>query len=283
MHNFAYFAKYNKDRKIWKVKAKVIDDKIRCYESSFLVVATGENCDAFIPKVDGLSEFKGEVIHSTEFKSGKAYKNKTVLVVEAGNSGMEIALDLANYGAKTSIIVRSPVLPAMKGIKGKGNEVVFENGKCYQFDTILFATGFKRSTHLWLQDTFADVSANTQECVHGAGVTKAIVGDELQHTVEATCFTTPNLFMGGFQEGGPVGAVHNEGIRSSMCCENDKVTRVAGKSFDNAMKKVLTEVGSSVVVEDTVKDSSHQGIVPSNSNEANEASNQALNQVQSHC
>ncbi|KAL8262160.1 hypothetical protein R6Q59_026209 [Mikania micrantha] len=43
------------------------------------------------------------------------------------------------------------VLPALKSIKSGGDEVVFENGRCYQFDVILFATGFKRSTHLWLQ------------------------------------------------------------------------------------------------------------------------------------
>ncbi|KAL8232805.1 hypothetical protein R6Q57_002583 [Mikania cordata] len=46
---------------------------------------------------------------------------------------------------------RIQVLPALKSIKNGGNEVVFENGKCHQFDAIIFATGFKRSTHLWLQ------------------------------------------------------------------------------------------------------------------------------------
>lgn len=85
------------------------DSGIQCYVGRFLVVATGENCDAFIPEVDGLSEFKGEVIHSTAYKSGKGYENKKVLVVGAGNSGMEIALDLSEHGAKTSIVVRSPV------------------------------------------------------------------------------------------------------------------------------------------------------------------------------
>ncbi|MFS8014452.1 putative indole-3-pyruvate monooxygenase [Helianthus anomalus] len=34
------------------------------------------------------------------------------------------------------------VLPALKGIKHGGNEVVFEDGKCHQFDAIVFATGF---------------------------------------------------------------------------------------------------------------------------------------------
>ncbi|MFS8014422.1 putative indole-3-pyruvate monooxygenase [Helianthus anomalus] len=94
--------------KRWKMEAAVEDGGVRCYVGRFLVVATGENCDAFVPEVDGLSEFKGEVIHSTEYKSGKGYEKK-VLVVGAGNSGMEIAFDLANHGAKTSIVVRSPV------------------------------------------------------------------------------------------------------------------------------------------------------------------------------
>ncbi|XP_076897551.1 putative indole-3-pyruvate monooxygenase YUCCA8 [Bidens hawaiensis] len=178
------FAKYDEHTSKWEVKAAVGDGGgVRCYVGWFLVVATGENTDPVTPEVDGLSEFKGEVIHSTEYKSGTGYENKKVLVVGAGNSGMEIALDLSNHCAKTSIVVRSPVhivsrwslnslfllldllplhlvdsltmliskvLPALKGIKG-GNEVVFEDGKCHQFDAIVFATGFKRSTHLWLQ------------------------------------------------------------------------------------------------------------------------------------
>ncbi|KAJ0052822.1 hypothetical protein Pint_01067 [Pistacia integerrima] len=58
-----------------------------------------------------MDTFTGEVIHSTGYKNGKAYGDKSVLVVGSGNSGMGIALDLANYGAKTSIVVRSPYIP----------------------------------------------------------------------------------------------------------------------------------------------------------------------------
>ncbi|KAI3760057.1 hypothetical protein L1987_50446 [Smallanthus sonchifolius] len=232
--NLVKHAKYDEDRKMWRVETKMIGgdrsvaEEVRCYEGRYLVVATGENTEPFVPEVDGLSGFKGEVIHSTEYKSGKKYENKNVLVVGSGNSGMEIAHDLSEYGAKTSIIVRSPihiiskwsvtigllllkiwslrfvdsllvwssklmygditkygmqrpkegpffikvrdnkypvidmgafkniksgkiqVLPALKSIKD-GDEVVFENGKCYQFDAIIFATGFRRSTQLWLE------------------------------------------------------------------------------------------------------------------------------------
>ena len=51
------------------------------------------------------------MIHSTQYKNGKMFTNKHVLVVGSGNSGMEIALDLSNFGAKTSIVVRSPLHP----------------------------------------------------------------------------------------------------------------------------------------------------------------------------
>lgn len=76
----------------------------------FLVVATGETAEAYTPAVEGIQGFGGDVLHSTEFKSGKGFEGKNVLVVGAGNSGMEIALDLTLHTANTSLLVRSPVI-----------------------------------------------------------------------------------------------------------------------------------------------------------------------------
>ncbi|KAM7495921.1 hypothetical protein LguiA_020335 [Lonicera macranthoides] len=220
---------YDEDNKKWNVKVNNLANygDVEEYFSRFLVVATGETSDAFVPEVEGLSSFKGEVFHSTQYKNGESYSDKNVLVVGAGNSGMEIAFDLSNYGAKTSIVVRSPihilsrgmvymglillkyipyyvveslmvilskirygdltkygierpqegpfslkvkygkypvidmgtckkiktgeiqVLPAIRSIRG--NDVEFEDGRSHPFDTIIFATGFTRSTNNWLQ------------------------------------------------------------------------------------------------------------------------------------
>ncbi|CAN4093132.1 unnamed protein product [Withania somnifera] len=223
-------AKFEESTRKWNVKVRNGNSgELEEYFCKFLVVATGEASYPFIPKVPGLDCFKGEAIHSTKYKNGDKFKGKNVLVVGCGNSGMEIALDLANHGANTSIIVRSPmhlisremaylgltllkykvactvvdnimvmlsklmygdiskyygvkrpeegpfacklkygkypvfdvgthqkvksgeiqVLPAMRSIRG--NDVVLENGKSHQFDVIVFATGFKRTTHNWLQ------------------------------------------------------------------------------------------------------------------------------------
>ncbi|CAK9175897.1 unnamed protein product [Ilex paraguariensis] len=219
---------YDEGSEKWDVKAMNLSSgEIEEYSGRFLVVATGETADTFIPDVEGLNTFTGEVIHSTRYKNGEKFRDRNVLVVGSGNSGMEIALDVSNFGAKTSIVVRSPVhvasremihmglfllkyirhtlvdsllvllgklsygdltkygierpqegpfsmkvkygkyavidrgtikkiksgeiqvLPAISSIKN--NVVVFENGKSHPFDTIVFATGFKRSTNKWLK------------------------------------------------------------------------------------------------------------------------------------
>ncbi|GAB2214496.1 hypothetical protein Drorol1_Dr00018847 [Drosera rotundifolia] len=98
-------AEYDNVAREWVVRVKNGEE----YKGRFLVVAVGENTDPFIPTIEGLDTFRGKVVHSTEFTSGKEFHNKNVLVIGCGNSGMEIALDLANHGANTSIVVRSPI------------------------------------------------------------------------------------------------------------------------------------------------------------------------------
>ncbi|MED6131875.1 hypothetical protein PIB30_014092 [Stylosanthes scabra] len=79
------------------------------YAAEFLVVATGENSEEYIPKIDGLESYEGEHMHCSKYLNGRDMYGKNVLVVGCGNSGMEIAYDLSNWGAYTSIVVRSPV------------------------------------------------------------------------------------------------------------------------------------------------------------------------------
>lgn len=109
-HRCVESAEYDELTKAWKVKARNLNsNEIEEYSGKFLVVSTGESCDPFVPEVPRLDSFSGEVIHSTRYKNGKKYEGKSVLVVGSGNSGMEIAYDLSNYGAKTSIVIRSPL------------------------------------------------------------------------------------------------------------------------------------------------------------------------------
>ncbi|XXG39351.1 hypothetical protein AAC387_Pa01g0335 [Persea americana] len=110
------------------------------YSCRFLVVATGENSKEFIPVVPGLESFNGEVLHSSKYKSGSKYSGKAVLVVGCGNSGMEIAYDLANYGAKSSIVVRSPFHVLTKEIVQLGMTLL-KSSPCNMVDDLVLSLG----------------------------------------------------------------------------------------------------------------------------------------------
>ncbi|RDX86217.1 putative indole-3-pyruvate monooxygenase YUCCA8, partial [Mucuna pruriens] len=98
-------ARYDQTSGLWRVKTTEFE-----YICRWLVVATGENAECVVPDIEGLSEFKGHVIHACQYKSGESFKGKKVLVVGAGNSGMELSLDLCNHSASPSMVLRSSVI-----------------------------------------------------------------------------------------------------------------------------------------------------------------------------
>jgi putative flavoprotein involved in K+ transport len=64
-----------------------------------VVVATGKYARRRLPAWPGADGFGGQIVHSVDYRSGAAYAGQRVLVVGAGNSGTEIAADLAEQGA----------------------------------------------------------------------------------------------------------------------------------------------------------------------------------------
>ncbi|KAI9074000.1 hypothetical protein K1719_044064 [Acacia pycnantha] len=97
-------ARFDRTSGLWIVRTQ---DSV--YISRWIVVATGENAEPSIPKIVGLENFHGPVLHTIDYRSGSEYRNKKVLVIGCGNSGMEVSLDLSNSSAKTHIVVRNAV------------------------------------------------------------------------------------------------------------------------------------------------------------------------------
>jgi putative flavoprotein involved in K+ transport len=64
-----------------------------------VVVATGCNHTPRLPDWPGRATFTGEFLHAGEYRSGKPYAGRDVLVVGVGNTGAEIAVDLVESGA----------------------------------------------------------------------------------------------------------------------------------------------------------------------------------------
>ena len=78
-------------------------------QAAIVIVATGYNGAPFIPDWPGRAAFTGELIHSSQYRNSAPYRGQDVLVVGAGNSGAEIATDVADGGASSSLLsVRTP-------------------------------------------------------------------------------------------------------------------------------------------------------------------------------
>ena len=74
-----------------------------------IVLATGRYRSAAIPPWPGLSRFTGELVHSADFRNAWPFRGRDVLVVGAGNSAADIAVQLAGNGArKVWLAVRTP-------------------------------------------------------------------------------------------------------------------------------------------------------------------------------
>ena len=74
-----------------------------------VVVAIGLNHTPFRAQLPGLETFSGEVLHSSDYHDPSGLAGDRVMVVGFGNSGGEIALDLAEAGANVTLSVRGPV------------------------------------------------------------------------------------------------------------------------------------------------------------------------------
>jgi len=86
-----------------------IDVGAESYVAPIAIVATGWADFPYSPTWPGMETFKGEVLHSSAYRNPEPYAGKRVLVVGFGNSGGEIALDLAESRVDVTLAVRGPV------------------------------------------------------------------------------------------------------------------------------------------------------------------------------
>ncbi|MEU6079194.1 NAD(P)/FAD-dependent oxidoreductase [Streptomyces sp. NPDC047108] len=64
-----------------------------------VIVATGFNHTPYVPDWPGRDGFRGELLHAAHYRNAEPYRDRDVLVVGTGNTGADIAVDLAKGGA----------------------------------------------------------------------------------------------------------------------------------------------------------------------------------------
>ena len=88
------------------------------YAAKSVVVATGIMTSPVVPDFDGMSSYGGLIFHSTEYRRPDDPPGRRVLVVGIGNSGSEIASELASAGTEVTASVRSGANVIPRSIAG---------------------------------------------------------------------------------------------------------------------------------------------------------------------
>lgn len=144
----------------WELIAhNLLEDKFITTIYDIVFVCNGHFFEPFIPNFEGTKEFKGELIHSHDFRSAERFQGQDVLVIGSGPSGLDVVMMLSNVAKSVSLSQRKSLVNITKDELDKQkarlpkvisrdsvkrftvNGVEFTDGTHQMFSTIIYATG----------------------------------------------------------------------------------------------------------------------------------------------
>jgi thioredoxin reductase len=139
---------------VWSVEVEDVRSKqkeIVRYDG--VIVCNGHYSSPFVPKIAGADSFAGSMKHSHDYRTRDCYKDKRVLVLGAGPSGLDISQQIHTVAAKVFLSHKSrTALSVVEGLRQKplvikldGNRAFFEDGTSEEVDDVLFCTGYNYS------------------------------------------------------------------------------------------------------------------------------------------
>lgn len=105
-------------RKVERQAGWTVETQGETFSAANVVFATGIAGWPERPQWPGIEAFPGRVLHSSSYVNASPFSGSRVLVVGLGNSGGEIALDLAESGVDVTVSVRGPVNVVTREVLG---------------------------------------------------------------------------------------------------------------------------------------------------------------------
>ena len=102
---------------LWRLTTQTGDAEPQTALYKGVVVANGTLAEPNIPRFEG--SFSGEIWHTAQYKSATQLAGKRVLIVGAGNSGCDIAVDAVHHARSIDISVRRGYYFVPKYVFGK--------------------------------------------------------------------------------------------------------------------------------------------------------------------
>jgi cation diffusion facilitator CzcD-associated flavoprotein CzcO len=106
----------------WTVRV-LASGEVRTEHFDSVLVCSGHHREPFVPDYPGT--FAGEIVHSSIYKRAEPFRGQRVLVVGAGNSAADIAVDVARLASRATLSMREATYFIPKLIFGTPIDVVY--------------------------------------------------------------------------------------------------------------------------------------------------------------
>ena len=101
----------------WTVRWRDAEGREHSADFAGVLIANGTLSEPNIPQFEG--DFEGELIHASQYRDPKQFGGKRVLIVGAGNSGCDIAVDAIHHGKSCDLSMRRGYYFVPKYVFGK--------------------------------------------------------------------------------------------------------------------------------------------------------------------
>ena len=184
---------YDDDAGHWTVHLRLADGSVRQMKPHHVVLAPGVSGIANRPDIATLENFKGRIVHSSEYTDGEDYSGKTAIVIGAGNSAHDISQDLYSSGATVTMVQRSPTLVTNIEPAAQLPYALYDSGPPLEdcdLITVSMPTPLVRKAHIAFTDKSKELDAETL-----AGLRR--IGFKLAHGEDGTGWQFLYLTRGG--------------------------------------------------------------------------------------
>lgn len=165
---------FDEEAHVWSATVQTEAGEKRTFRVPHIVMASGSASGVpNYPDIEGLGDFKGEVIHSSQFADGLKYAGKKAIVIGTGNSGHDVAQDLYSNGADdVTIVQRSPTCVVSLVPSGTLVYSLYSEGPSNE-DIDLITTSIPypvlQDSYQWLTKKTCDLDKELLDRLHAVG------------------------------------------------------------------------------------------------------------------
>ncbi|KAM4035868.1 uncharacterized protein ACNLHF_014929 isoform 1-T2 [Anomaloglossus baeobatrachus] len=134
----------------WRVIARnQEEEKLEKFDA--VMVCVGHYSHPYVPEIEGLRDFQGQVLHSHFYRYPEGFSSRSVVLLGCGPSGVDIAMELSPHVEQVFLSHRGPPLTwtppenvsmVPPVVSAAPNALVCEDGRKIQADTLIFCTGY---------------------------------------------------------------------------------------------------------------------------------------------